>query len=66
MSCIFLICLATNRMEKYIIQYENIEIEKVCRICLTEKDNMNMISETGLAEVLLECTSIQVKIYGYG
>lgn len=41
-------------------KYEHLQIEDVCRICLTKKDQMNMIYGTGLADMLLECASIQV------
>lgn len=43
------------------INYENIEIEKVCGICLTKKDKMSPISE-GLIDKLMECASVQVII----
>ncbi|XP_018572249.1 zinc finger protein 528-like [Anoplophora glabripennis] len=41
-------------------EYENIEIEKVCRICLTKKDKMDLICEIGLVDLLFECASIKV------
>lgn len=41
-------------------EFDNVQIEEVCRICLTKKDQMNLIYETGLADMLLECASIQV------
>ncbi|KAJ8970874.1 hypothetical protein NQ314_000999, partial [Rhamnusium bicolor] len=41
-------------------KYENIQIDEVCRICLTKKEHMNFIYEAGLADMLLECASVQV------
>lgn len=43
-------------------KYEHLQIEDVCRICLTKKDQMSLIYETGLADMLLECASIQVSL----
>jgi hypothetical protein len=43
------------------IEYEDVQIEEVCRICLTKKDQMNLIYEAGLADMLLECASVQVR-----
>lgn len=48
-------------MEEF-INYDKIEIEEVCRICLVKKGKMSLISETGLADKLIECASIQVRI----
>ncbi|XP_063902906.1 zinc finger protein OZF-like [Zophobas morio] len=42
------------------IEYEHLQIEEVCRICLIKKDQMSLIYEAGLADMLLECASVQV------
>ncbi|EFA04052.2 zinc finger protein OZF [Tribolium castaneum] len=41
-------------------EFEHVQIEEVCRICLTKKEQMSLIYETGLADMLLECASLQV------
>lgn len=41
-------------------KYEHLQIEEVCRLCLTKKEQMQMICDAGLADMLLECASIQV------
>lgn len=43
-------------------KYEHLQLEEVCRICLTKKEQMNLISESGLADMLFECASIQVEL----
>ncbi|KAK4879838.1 hypothetical protein RN001_007984 [Aquatica leii] len=42
------------------MKYEDLQIEEVCRLCLTKNDQMSLICESGVADMLLECASIQV------
>ncbi|KAK4879670.1 hypothetical protein RN001_007816 [Aquatica leii] len=41
-------------------EYQHIQIEEVCCICFNKKDQMNFLSDDGLADMLLECASVQI------
>lgn len=43
------------------LQYKNIKIDEVCRICLIKKDEMALIYENGVSDIILECFSLEVK-----
>lgn len=48
-------------MESY-EDYQNVNIEEVCRICLKKHENMKSLNEDGLSDMLLECASVQVNL----
>lgn len=42
-------------------QYECINISEICRICLIKKSEMKVIEESGIENIIISCTSVQVK-----
>ncbi|KAF2896733.1 hypothetical protein ILUMI_09440 [Ignelater luminosus] len=41
-------------------EYENVELEKICRVCLNQKDDLRPLFQGSVAEMLREVASIQV------
>lgn len=42
-------------------EYENVELEKICRVCLNQKDDLRPLFQGSVAEMLREVASIQVR-----
>lgn len=41
---------------------KTLELDKICRVCLTAKKDMRPLFGEMVAEMLMECTRIQVKL----
>lgn len=41
-------------------EYVSIKISEVCRLCLSKKEDMQLIEENGFKDILLDCFFIEV------
>lgn len=44
-------------------EYANIKINEVCRLCLSKKEEMQLISDNGFKDTLFDCMFIEVNAY---
>lgn len=46
-------------------KYASIKINEVCRLCLSKKEDMRLISENGFKDILLDCMFVEVNVFYY-
>lgn len=52
-------------METIEVDVKTLELDKVCRVCLTVKKDMRPLFGEMVAEMLMDCTRIQVNSVHY-